>query len=85
VLRLLRGEPLDALSRETGLESYRLEEWKTRALASIETGLRERESDRGQAELAAAMKRIGELTMENELLRYKAEKAGPLALRRSKP
>ena len=85
VLRLLRGESLDVVSRETGVESYRLEEWKTRALASMETGLRERESDRSQAELAAAMKRIGELTMENELLRYKAEKAGPLGLRRSKP
>jgi hypothetical protein len=85
VLRLLRGESLDVVSRETGVESYRLEEWKKRALASMETGLREREVDREKADLAAAMQRIGELTMENELLRYKAEKAGPLALRRSKP
>ena len=85
VLRLLRGESLDVVSRETGVESYRLEDWKKRALASMETGLREREVDREKADLAAAMQRIGELTMENELLRYKAEKAGPLALRRSKP
>ena len=27
VLRLLRGVPLDALSRETGIEIYRLEKW----------------------------------------------------------
>lgn len=85
VLRLLRGEPLDALSRETGVEIYRLEEWKSRALAGMEASLRERETDRGQADLSAAMKRIGELSMENELLRYKVEKSGPLALRRSKP
>src|SRR4051812_19296132 len=37
VLRLLRGEALDVVSRETGVESYRLEEWKKRALASMET------------------------------------------------
>jgi len=76
---------LDALSRETGVEIYRLEEWKSRALAGMEASLRERETDRGQADLSAAMKRIGELSMENELLRYKVEKSGPLALRRSKP
>ena len=76
---------MDSLSRELSVEIYRLEEWKKRALATMETSLREREVDREKADLAAAMKRIGELSMENELLRYKAEKAGPLALRRSRP
>ncbi len=85
VLRLLRGEPLDAVSRETGVEIYRLEEWRDRALAGMDAGLRERESDRGQDELDAAMKQIGELTMMNELLRMRVEKSGPLAPRRSKP
>ena len=33
VLRLLRGESLDAVSREVGVELYRLEAWKERALA----------------------------------------------------
>jgi len=87
VLWLLRGEPVDSLSRELGVESYRLEEWRKRALSGIEASLREREADREQVELGAAMKRIGELSMENELLRYKVEKAGalPLAPRRSRP
>jgi hypothetical protein len=85
VLRLLRGEPADALSRELGVESYRLEEWRKRALSGMELSLRERESDRGQIELDAAMKRIGELSMEVELLRAKSQHAGPLALRRSRP
>ena len=40
VLRLLRGESLDAVSREVGLEVYRLEAWKARALAGIELGLK---------------------------------------------
>lgn len=84
VLRLLRGDPLDAVSRETGVELYRLEEWKRRALDGIEASLRER-VERGQPELGAAMKRIGELTMENELLRLRIEKNGPFVLRRSRP
>lgn len=85
VLRLVRGEPLEALSRELSVEIFRLEEWKTRALAGMEASLREREVDREKADLGAAMKRIGELSMEVELLRYKAEKALPLAPRRSRP
>lgn len=86
VLRLLRGEPLDAVSREVGVEVYRLEEWRSRALAGMEAGLREREVDRDRSDLAAAKKLIGELSMENELLRYKVEKSSlPLAQRRSRP
>jgi transposase len=42
VLRLLRGEPVEALSREIGVEIYRLEKWKERALGGIGTSLRER-------------------------------------------
>ena len=39
-----------------------------------------READTADSELAAAMRRIGELTMENELLRAKMERVpGPLA------
>ena len=40
VLWLLRGESLDAVSREVGVEVYRLEAWKARALAGIELGLK---------------------------------------------
>ena len=43
--------------------------------------------DRGDAvseELAAAMKRIGELTMENEVLRARVGHVGPLVRRRSR-
>lgn len=82
VLRLLRSEPTDTLSRELGVEVYRLEEWRKRALSGMEASLRERE-DRGQVELDSAMKRIGELSMEVELLR--AKNPGPLVFRRSRP
>ena len=40
VLRLLRGESLEMVSREVGLELYRLEAWQARALAGLELGLK---------------------------------------------
>jgi len=83
-LRLLRGEPLDALSRELGVEIYRLERWRDRALAGMDAGLKERDGDPASDQLDAAMRRIGELSMENELLRSRIERPGPLAGRRSK-
>ena len=83
VLRLLRGEPIGALSRELGIEIYRLEKWREKALSGIDAALKERESDPVQAELSAAMRRIGELTMQNELLWQRVRKPGPLAKRRS--
>ena len=76
VLRLLQGEPLDAVSRELGVEMSRLEAWRTKAMAGMELGLKEREGDPLNAELDAAKRHIGELTMENELLREKAKRSG---------
>jgi hypothetical protein len=84
VLRMLRGESLDALSRELGVEIYRLEQWRDKALSGVEEALRERPGDPVQAELDGAMRRIGELTMEVELLRRRCETKGPLASKRSK-
>jgi hypothetical protein len=85
VLRLLRAEPVELLSRELGVEMFRLEEWRTQALAGIDAALKRRhDGDPGKAELDAALKRIGELTMENELLRAKMETPGPLGRRRSR-
>ena len=70
VLRLLRGESLDAVSREIGVEVYRLERWRDKALAAMDAGLKERaDDDPLQVGLDAAHKRVGELSMEVELLR----------------
>ena len=87
VLRLLRGESLDAVSRDVGVEVYRLEAWKARALAGIELGLKAQAGEPLAAELDAATRHIGELSMENELLRERAraaERRLPLATRRSR-
>lgn len=83
VLRLLRGESVDALSREVGVETYRLEQWRERALAALDSGLRERGDDPLARQLDAAKHRIGELTMEIEILRRERESRRPLGLRRS--
>jgi hypothetical protein len=85
VLRLLRGESLDALSRELGVEIYRLEQWRDQALLGIDVGLKDRHDDPLSRELDAAKRHIGELSMEVELLRERAraaERKLPLATRR---
>ena len=90
VLRLLRGESLEALSREVGVEIYRLDAWRARAMAGLELGLKARHGEHGEpvAEVLDAAKRhIGELSMEIELLRERARAAEqrlPLAMRRSR-
>jgi transposase len=84
VLRLLRGEAAELLSRELGLPIFKLEQWRRKADAALEGALKEREADPADRQLAAALRRIGELSMENELLRARIERPGPLARRRSR-
>ena len=78
VLRLLRDEPVQLLSRQLGVEIFRLEQWREKAIGGIDASLKQRKGDPVQAELDSAMKRIGELTMQVELLEAKTETFGPL-------
>ena len=71
VLRLLRDEPVQLLSRQLGVEIFRLEQWREKAIGGIDASLKQRKGDPVQAELDSAMKRIGELTMQVELLEAK--------------
>lgn len=83
VLRLLRGEAPELVSRDIGVPVYKLERWLEKAEAALEDALKEREADTGGTELSAALQRIGELSMENELLRAKmGQTPGPLGRRR---
>jgi transposase len=84
VLRLMCGEPAELLSRELGLPIFKLEHWRQKAEASLLGALKEREADPADGQLAAALQRIGELSMEVELLRARSERPGPLARRRSR-
>ena len=83
VLRIFRGESLDSLSRELCVEIYRLEKWRDAALSGIDVALKSRTEDPLKAEYDSAIKRVGELTMENELLWQRVRRPGPLANRRS--
>ena len=58
--------------------------WRQKAEAALDGALKERETDAATGELAAAMQRIGELSLENELLRSRIECPGPLGRRRSR-
>jgi transposase len=82
VLRLLHGEAAELLSRELGLPIYKLEQWRRKADAALDGALKEREADPADSQLATAMQRIGELSMEVELLRARIERPGPLGRRR---
>lgn len=84
VLRLLRGESVELLSRELGVPIFKLEQWRQKADAALDGALKEREADAASTELAAAMQRIGELSMEVELLRTRMERPGPLVRGRSR-
>jgi transposase len=84
VLRLMQGEAIDAVSREVGVEIYRLEEWRKKALEGMEIALRSLEGDPLDEELKAAKQHIGELSMEVELLKKQVEIRRPLARGRSR-
>ncbi len=78
VLRLLRGEPLEELSRALKVEAHRLAAWRDDFLAAGKQGLKGQRLDRSPDDraLKQAERKIGELTMENEVLRAAAETRG---------
>lgn len=82
VLRLLRGEKLDALSRELGVEAHRLAAWRDEFLAAGKDGLKghaansEGMSAEARRRLREAERKVGELTLDNDILRAAARKRG---------
>jgi len=89
VLRLLRGEDLELLSRELGVVASTLSLWREEFLAAGQMALKGKtgKADACDEQISRLKKKVGELTMENELLQEKAQRleAGvPLAHRRSR-
>jgi transposase len=79
VLRLLRGEKLEALSRELGVEAHRIAAWRDEFLEGGKAALKGRSATEATPEdrrLRAAERKIGELTLENEIWKKVAEKRG---------
>ncbi len=71
VLRILRGEDLDALSRELGVSSGRVAQWRDDCLAGGQANLKSRQPDVRDEENRRLKRKVGELTMDAELLEEK--------------
>ena len=76
VLRLLRGESLDLLARETGQPAGRIASWREEFLAAGREGLKSRPLPAEERALQEAQRKIGELSMQVDILEALLEKKG---------
>lgn len=87
VIRVLRGEDIDTVSREYGVTAATVSGWRDHFLAGGQAALKTREADERDEEVLRLRAKIGEVTMENELLREESRRFKqnlPLASRRSR-
>jgi transposase len=85
VLRLLRGEDLETVSRSLGVTAATLTTWREAFLAAGEAALATRPSDGETLESERLKARLGQMLLERELLEQKIttlEAGRPLARRR---
>jgi transposase-like protein len=86
VLRLLRGEEMELLSRELRVPAARLAAWRDAFLSGGQEAMKQPPLDARDREIARLREKLGESTMDNELLREKlarVESGRPLRRRRS--
>ena len=69
VLRLLRGEGLDALAREFRVAAGTISAWREEFLAAGREGLKSRPRREEDRRLVEAQRKIGELSMDLDILR----------------
>lgn len=77
VMRLLRGESLDLLARETGQPAGRIASWREEFLAAGREGLKARPAAIEDVALREAQRKVGELSMEVDILTALLDKKGP--------
>jgi transposase-like protein len=85
ILRLLRGESLDTLARELGVTAATLAHWREQFLAGGQAAVKSRPADERDEEIQRLRAKVGEITMNNELLLercHRLEAGLPPALRR---
>jgi hypothetical protein len=85
VLRLLRGEDLDSLSRELGVTAATLSGWRGSFLDGGTAAMKSRPADDRDEEIARLRSKVGQLTMDVELLDRKCQQmevGRPFASRR---
>lgn len=86
VLRVLRGDDLDLVSREAGITTATVSEWRDQFVASGQAGLKNRATDGRDDELVRLKALVGDLTMRLELSREAVQRlrgGSPLAPGRS--
>jgi len=86
VLRVLRGDDLDLVSRDAGITAATLSEWRDQFIASGQAALKSRAADGRDDELARLKALVGDLTMRLELSREAVQRlrgGAPLATGRS--
>jgi len=76
VLRLLRGEDLGEVSRETQVPPHELESWRRVFLEGGASGLKRRGGDPADRELIRTRAKLGEVMMKLELAEGLLEKRG---------
>jgi transposase-like protein len=87
VLRLLRGEDLDTVSRSLGVTAATLSAWREAFLTAGEASLVIRPATGEALETERLKARLGEMLLERELLEAKIallESGRPLAQKRSR-
>ena len=87
VLRLLRGEDLETVSRSLGVTAAALSTWRAGFLAAGAAALARRPTDGETLESERLKARLGEMLLKHELLEQKItslEAGRPLARRRWK-
>ena len=88
VLRLLRGEDLETVSRTLGVTAATLSGWQQAFLAAGEASLTTRPTAGQDIESERLKAKLGEMLLERELLEAKIaalEENRPLAPRRPRP
>ena len=75
VLRLLKGEDMELVSRETGFAMHELHKWREKFLTGGRECLKSHPTNLRDAELEQRDKLISKLALENEILK----KAGAIS------
>ena len=90
VLRVLRGEPLEIVARELSVTAADLSGWRDAFLEGGAASLKSRGRDDRDETIDRLRTKVGELTMDSEVLQAKIERlevgggGAPFGLRRSK-
>ena len=90
VLRVLRGEPLEIVARELAVTAAALSGWRDTFLDAGSAGLKSRARDARDETIDRLRIKVGELTMDSELLQTKIERleasgGAPFAARSTPP